>query len=47
MADQQDVKWDPNPVYELGNAWITFGDLLHEQIVRKHSGAIRLNYDAV
>ncbi|MYS23329.1 hypothetical protein GA0115240_15193, partial [Streptomyces sp. DvalAA-14] len=25
------VPWDPNPVIELGNAWITFGDQLYEQ----------------
>ena len=30
--NSQVTDWDPNPVYELGNAWIAFGDLLDEQV---------------
>src|SRR5882757_398121 len=32
MADSGVSNWDPHPLYELGNALIAFGDLLHEQL---------------
>ncbi|MEV6537136.1 hypothetical protein AB0M86_47655, partial [Streptomyces sp. NPDC051639] len=28
----KDITFDPDPVFELGNAWITFGDVLDEQM---------------
>ncbi|OON76170.1 hypothetical protein B1H18_21320, partial [Streptomyces tsukubensis] len=37
-ADSHYTAWDPTPIYELGNAWIDFGDLLGEQLA-KMSGA--------
>ncbi|NED79491.1 hypothetical protein G3I76_05205, partial [Streptomyces sp. SID11233] len=37
-ADTPFEAWDPNLVFDLGNAWIAFGDLLGEQLA-KMSGA--------
>ncbi|MER6273800.1 lonely Cys domain-containing protein [Streptomyces sp900105755] len=42
----QDKNWDPNPVYELGNALIDFGDLMDEQAQRMTSAEFDLNLGA-
>ncbi|MER7186447.1 hypothetical protein ABT404_44495, partial [Streptomyces hyaluromycini] len=42
----QDKNWDPNPVYELGNALIDFGDFLDEQAARMTSAEFDLNLGA-
>ncbi|MFG2960185.1 lonely Cys domain-containing protein [Streptomyces sp. NPDC048291] len=42
----QDKNWDPNPVYELGNALIDFGDYLDEQVARMTSAEFDLNNGA-
>ncbi|MER5794215.1 lonely Cys domain-containing protein [Streptomyces sp. NPDC001980] len=38
--------WDPNPVYELGNALIDFGDFLDEQAARMTDAEFDLNLGA-
>src|SRR5260370_25167335 len=35
--------WDPNPVYELGNAWITFGNLLDEKLAEMSGATLDLS----
>ena len=41
-----DKNWDPNPVYELGNALIDFGDFLDEQAARMTGAEFDLNNGA-